>query len=111
LRETTIETAVVRTSNNILSSSGRGKVAALLLLDLSAAFDTMDHQILLSRLQTDMGPLCHGSHLISLVASRLFPVQGVLLRLFLSCVASHSDRFWGLFFSAFQRNLSNKLFE
>ena len=49
------ETAVVRIANDILSSNDSGKVTALVLLDLSAAFDTIDHEILLSRLQTDMG--------------------------------------------------------
>ena len=49
------ETAIVRITNDILSSNDSGKVTALVLLDLSAAFDTIDHEILLSRLQTDMG--------------------------------------------------------
>ncbi len=39
----------------MLSSNDSGKVTALVLLDLSAAFDTIDHDILLSRHETDVG--------------------------------------------------------
>ena len=39
--------------NDILDSLDNQQVAILLLLDLSAAFDTVDHQILLHRLETD----------------------------------------------------------
>lgn len=45
------ETALLKISNDILTSMDRGKVTALTLLDLSAAFDTIDHQILLQRLE------------------------------------------------------------
>ena len=40
---------VLKIHNDILSSMDNGKVTALTLLDLSAAFDTIDHTILLSR--------------------------------------------------------------
>src|SRR5580698_7819998 len=46
------ETALLRITNDILLSCDRQKVTALVLLDLSAAFDTIDHTILLSRLST-----------------------------------------------------------
>ncbi len=49
------ETAVLRIANDTLSSNDSGKVTALILLDLSAAFDTIDHGILLNRLATDVG--------------------------------------------------------
>ena len=45
------ETALLKISNDILTAMDRGKVTALTLLDLSAAFDTIDHQILLKRLE------------------------------------------------------------
>ena len=44
------ETALVRLQNVILRILDQGGAAILVLLDLSAAFDTIDHSILLSRM-------------------------------------------------------------
>ena len=49
------ETALLRVNNDILSALDDGKITALVLLDLSVAFDTVDHKILLSRLQYHLG--------------------------------------------------------
>ena len=49
------ETALLRVNNDILSAMNDGKITALVLLDLSAAFDTVDHKIHLSRLQHHLG--------------------------------------------------------
>jgi len=49
------ETALLRIQNDLLLSINRQKVSALVLLDLSAAFDTIDHNILLSRLSSHFG--------------------------------------------------------
>lgn len=49
------ETAVLHVLSNILQAVDRGDVAALTLLDLSAAFDTVDHDILVQRLHTTFG--------------------------------------------------------
>ena len=44
------ETALIKVQNDILSALDTGVSAILLMLDLPAAFDTIDHDILLSRL-------------------------------------------------------------
>ncbi|XP_072039182.1 uncharacterized protein [Amphiura filiformis] len=49
------ETAILRVQNDILSALDRRKEAMLVLLDFSAAFDTIDHGMLLDRLCTRYG--------------------------------------------------------
>ena len=46
------ETAVLKVLSDILSAADTGSLSMLTLLDLSTAFDTVDHLILLRRLQT-----------------------------------------------------------
>ena len=50
-----IETALLKIHSDILASMDASKVTALTLLDLSAAFDTIDHTILLRRLDDWFG--------------------------------------------------------
>ncbi len=45
------ETVLADVHDYMMNSIDKGKVVALILLDLSAAFDTVDHTILLHRLQ------------------------------------------------------------
>ena len=49
------ETALVRVKNDIMMSINQGKPVILVLLDLSAAFDTVDHNVLFSRLKDMFG--------------------------------------------------------
>ena len=49
------ETAIFHITNCLLESTDQGRVYILSLLDLSAAFDTIDHSILLERLHTTFG--------------------------------------------------------
>ena len=51
-QEHSTQTAIVRVHNDILCGIDDGGYVVLLLLDLSAAFDTVDHTILLNRLDT-----------------------------------------------------------
>ena len=45
------ETALLKIQNDIAISMDKGKAVGLVLLDLSAAFDTIDHTILFNCLQ------------------------------------------------------------
>jgi hypothetical protein len=49
------KTALLAIQNDLLSAADAGMGSALLLLDLSAAFDTVDHQRLLKRLASTFG--------------------------------------------------------
>ena len=46
-----VETALIRVQNDILMSIDKGNAVLLVLLDLSAAFDTVNHETLIRRLQ------------------------------------------------------------
>ena len=49
------ETALLKVKNDLLLNMNNGHVTILVLLDLSAAFDTVDHDLLLQKLQSVIG--------------------------------------------------------
>ena len=49
------ETALFKVKTNIIRAMNNQEITWLILLDLSAAFDTIDHTILLNRLETTFG--------------------------------------------------------
>ena len=53
------ETALARIYNDLLVATDEGKVSAICLLDLTAAFDTVDHDLILMRLQRSYGIQSH----------------------------------------------------
>ena len=48
------ETALIKVMNDILLKTNSQHITMLILLDLSDAFDTVDHQILLERLSDEV---------------------------------------------------------
>ena len=54
-RSDSTETAVLKVFSNIIDGIADGKIVVLSLLDLTSAFDTVDHDILLKRLEIKYG--------------------------------------------------------
>ena len=49
------ETALLKVKNDMLNELDKGKALILVLLDLSSAFDTIDHKILVERMKKEFG--------------------------------------------------------
>lgn len=69
----TTETALLKIQNDLLCAVDEKKVSVLTLLDLSAAFDTIDHGILIDRL------------------SKTYGVQGTVLNWFISYLSGRTQ--------------------
>ena len=65
------ETALLRVYNDIVTTIGRGNGTMLVLLDLSAAFDTIDHYNLFCILEEKCGKMCGNA--LKLI-SHIFPI-------------------------------------
>ena len=68
------KTVLLRIVDNILSAVDNDNISILLLLALSAAFDTTDHQILLSRLNSVFG-IVYCTPMVSLIPLRQISVH------------------------------------
>jgi hypothetical protein len=67
-----METAILKVLSDLLADDS-GDVAVLALLDVSAAFDTVDHEILFRRLEVTFG--ITGAALATVVLDRQIPVR------------------------------------
>ena len=72
------ETALLRVVNGLLQASDSGCVSILSLLDLSAAFNTIDHSILITSLRSTFG--CFGMVLDWFISCLISRTQSVFVR-------------------------------
>ena len=68
------ETSVLKVLSDMLLAIDAGDLSALVLLDLSAAFDTVDHDILIRRLMVCQGRCCCGSSRTQVLLGSPVPV-------------------------------------
>ena len=54
-RDNSMETSLVKVVNDLLLALDANQCVFLLMLDLSAAFDTVEHAVLLNRFESDFG--------------------------------------------------------
>ncbi len=97
------ETALIKLINDIRFNSDFGKISVLVLLDLCAAFDTVDHNILLERLENWVGLsgmalkwfrsylegrgyyVSIGEHYLQMTIAPLTPSANALMKLSVGC--------------------------
>jgi len=92
------ETAVSKVYNDLLLAADEGQVSALYLLDLTAAFDTIDHELLLLRLERQFGLIMWYSSAVFQILFIRQVLPGFVRRLhrllFTSCALFHKDQYW-----------------
>lgn len=95
------ETAVLKIMSDILIAADHGNVTLLGLLDMSAAFDTVDHSILLDWLGTSFGlePLLGSDHSSSTGSNRSFSMV-TYPRLSTSPLVFHKEAYWDRYYSS-----------
>ena len=92
-----IETALVKVCNDLSCSLHERKAVILVLLDMSAAFDTIDNGIMLSRLKDRFrisGTVLHSSNPTWKTVLRTFRCTTRYRRNKLWLLESHKDRCW-----------------
>ena len=85
------ETAVTKIYNDMLLAADSGQLTAVCLLDLTAAFDTVDHDLLLLRSPRSRAPV------VSLLPFRQVfscALQQSDTSLFTLCILCHKGRYW-----------------
>ena len=102
------ETAVLKVYSDIIDAIFSGKFALLSLVDLTAAFDTVDHEILLRRLETTFGfrgaiLQWLGSYLEGRTQSALLNGQSTVARTVV-CGVPQRSVLWPLLFTLYTAN-------
>ena len=103
------ETILLRIVNDILSALDNNNISVLLLLDLSAAFGTIDRQILLSRLNFVFGIQSTALQWFqSYLSADISPLQSIthLRHHRSSCTVGLRAQYWGPFSSSCTLRLS-----
>ena len=78
-KQHTCETALLRAQNDILKSIDNKQCVVLLLVDLSAAFDIVNHEILLHRLRSRFVANKFKSKLKTFLFKRVYELSSVFI--------------------------------
>ena len=93
-----VETALLKVHYDIMIAINNKREVLLVLLNLSAAFDTIDHKILLHRLHFQFG--VQGTAINKIILS-MFTFRGIYPKTLMLYTVGHKDLYWGLYFSPY----------